>query len=106
MRLCILGAYYDVILEELAEGLEGECRHADAAIAVNSKISPRRRWVVLRHEAGHGAFYESGCRAVLRTAGLTEEQADAIEELIMETFVPAYCDTLERIGWLQPPSIQ
>jgi len=103
--IVVLGSHYEVVRVALSDGTEGECRADSAQLCVGESIAPGRRWSVLRHELGHAVWFESGCRAALRFAGYSDEQADALEEAVMEIFIPAYVDTLERAGWLLVPVI-
>jgi hypothetical protein len=102
LRVVILGATYEVLRVE-EEDDEGELEPDVGQLRIAARIAPSRRWSVLRHEIGHGAWFECGMRSALLNAGLDEGAADKVEECVMDTFVPVYCDTLERAGWLRPP---
>ncbi|MBX3218892.1 MAG: hypothetical protein KF795_00150 [Labilithrix sp.] len=102
LRVIILGTTYEVLRVE-KEDDEGEFLPDVGHLRIAGRIAPSRRWSVLRHEIGHGAWFECGMRSALLNAGIDEASADKIEECVMDTFVPVYCDTLERADWLRPP---
>lgn len=103
----ILGAIWEVVddAEDLDDGNEGECVPEEARLKL-AKGAPTRRWHKLRHEIAHAVSFESGFQdRLVSEFGVSLAVARRIEEAIAGHFVPVYCDTLERAGWLKPPPI-
>lgn len=105
LAVLVLGISYEVVedAEDMDDGNEGECVPADATIKI-AKGAPARRWSKLRHEIGHAVAFEAGFTdRLVNDFGLSQERAKQLEEAMVGHFVPAFCDTLERAGWLTPP---
>lgn len=97
----VLGVMYRVVEDaELEGGAEGECAHDAAEVRIARGIAPAKRSSVLAHEIAHAVSFEAGFRQRMRRdLGLREDTAMAIEEAMLEHFVPVLLDTLTRNGW-------
>jgi hypothetical protein len=100
-EVSVLGVVYRVVDDvEIEGGAEGECVHEAAEIRVAKGIAKAKRPSVLAHEIAHAVSFESGFRQRMRRdQGLREDTAIAIEEAMLEHFVPVLLDTLSRNGW-------
>lgn len=104
-RVSILGISYTVVHDaELADDEEGLCVPSAAEVRVSKEVPPARQWSVLAHEIAHAVCLESGFRhRIIDGLGLSEERGLQFEEQMLQHFLPAYLDTLQRNGWLKPP---
>lgn len=107
-RVIVVGVPYEVVVddEDLDEGNEGECEPFEGQLKI-SRGAPARRWSKLRHEIGHAVVFEIGFKDRLTSEfGLSPDASKRLEEAMIGHFLPAFCDTLERAGWLVPPTIE
>ena len=89
------------------EGRHGVFLGDEARILITDEIDKTLRWRVLGHEIMHACNKYVGLELILhRQFGLTEQQAEDLEELICQIVSPIYLDALERNGWLKPPSVK
>lgn len=97
----VLGVVYRIVDDAEIEGsAEGECAIDAAEIRIARGLAPAKRASVLAHEIAHAVSWEAGFRQRMRRdMGMREDTALAVEEAMLEHFVPVLLDTLARNGW-------
>lgn len=103
-KVSVLGTEYEIVDWDEDDD-EGELNGHTCELRISKTIvSESKRRAVFRHEIGHAVWLELGLgQNLAETTGLAKAIIDRIEEAVMCTFVPTYCDTLERNGFLVTP---